>query len=62
VQGNAFEQVAERQVKVFRQSFEHLEEPLFQPDAGLNAFDFARRGVRIFWRSWRVPGQRPYGE
>src|SRR5258707_14748291 len=43
---NALEQVAERQVKVFRQSLEHLEEPLFQPYAGLNAFDFARRGVR----------------
>src|SRR6202790_5035673 len=43
---NPFEQVAEREVKIFRQSFEHLEEPLFQPHAGLNAFDFARRGVR----------------
>lgn len=46
MQGNPLEQVAERQVEVFRQAFEHLEEPLFQPHAGLNSFDFARRWVR----------------
>src|ERR1700722_18975029 len=46
MQGNSFEQVAERQVEVFRQSLEHLEEPLFQPHAGLNAFDLPRCRVR----------------
>ena len=43
MQGHAFEQIAERQVEVFGQSLEHLEQAFFQPHTGLHALDFPYR-------------------
>jgi hypothetical protein len=40
---DAFEKIAEREVEVFGQSLEHLEQPFFETDAGLNALDDAMR-------------------
>src|SRR5580692_1012784 len=43
MQGDPFEQVAEGEVEVFGQSFQHLEQALLEAYAGLDSFDFARR-------------------
>src|SRR5262249_44940365 len=43
VQDHALEQVPERHVVIFGEPLEHLEEPLFDLDAGLHALDFEAR-------------------
>src|SRR5581483_576653 len=39
MQGDALEQVAEREVEIFGQALQHLEQALLQPHAGLDALD-----------------------
>jgi hypothetical protein len=49
VQDDAFEQVAERKVMVFRQGLKNFEQPFFDADAGLDALD---EQARLGWGAW----------
>src|SRR5580692_3643740 len=40
MQHDAFEQISEGKILEFRQGFQHLQEPLLDPDSGLYALDF----------------------
>src|SRR6185312_9886502 len=46
MQCNALEQIPQRQIEILGQSLQHLEQPLLQPDAGLDALHDAERPRR----------------
>jgi hypothetical protein len=48
MEDDAFEQVSERDVLLFGDSFEYFQEALFEAYASLNAFDFDGWAVLLF--------------